>query len=269
MACELGLEYCTRSCGCANCEFNTSRTIHVVTPEEEKRNNEMVAHLKAIEKERHLHFIKEILPHTLVPLLDDNDGCGFFVKGYFLTAGHCLNAGHIHFRYNHKDYIFTKEDAVYFKTIDKESKDIQTGDIAIFKFEDSTHFLNIGNDLNTLDMFSESSNLFLPHYVHKVEHSGDGKSIFNVPKESYVLEIDKFQYYDSILEKIDGKNNYVSHMFEASTDASIRGGSSGSPLINHDHEVVGLLIGCRDFNNRPNLILFNHLQGYKYMLGLY
>lgn len=269
MACELGLEYCTRSCGCANCEYNNSRTIHVVTPEEEKRNEEIVAHLRAIEKERHLHFVNEILPRSIVPLLDEHDGCGFFVKGYFLTAGHCLNAGYIHFRYNHKDYIFTKEDAVYFKTIDTESMETQTGDIAIFKFEDATHCLSIGDDLNTLDIFSESSNLFLPHYVHKVEQSGDCKSIFNIPKESYVLEIDEFQYYDSILEKIDGTNSYVSHMFEASTDALIRGGSSGSPLINHNHEVVGLLIGCRDFNNRPNIILFNHLQGYRYMLGLF
>lgn len=269
MACELGLEYCTRSCGCANCVHNTTRRTYVVTPEEEKRNNEMVANMRAAEKKRHIHFINEILPHTIVPLLDDNDGCGFFVKGYFLTAGHCLNAGFIRFRYNQKDYIFRKEDAVYFKTIDKDSTKTQTGDIAIFKFEDPTHYLNIGDDLNSLDLFSESSSLILPHYIHKVEQINKGTSIFNVPKERYVLEIDKFQYYDSILEKIEGKNNYVSYMFEASTDAIIQAGSSGSPLINRDHEVVGLLIGCRDFNNKPNVILFNHLQSYRYMLRLY
>lgn len=282
-----GLEYCTRSCGCANCVYNTSRTIHVVTPEEERRNKEIVANFRAAEKERHTHFINEILPHTIVPLLDDNDGCGFFVKGYFFTAGHCLDAGYIHFKYNDKDYRFTKDDAVYFETIDTKSKGIQTRDIAIFKFEEATHYLNIGNDLNILDFISdssdfnfiqpdlsdlilpESSELILPHYIHKVERCRESKSVFNTPKESYVLIIDKFQYIDSILEKIEGENHYVSYMFEASTDASIRGGSSGSPLINSDHNVVGLLIGCRDFNNKPNIILFNHLEWCVHMFGLY
>ena len=72
MACELGLEYCTSSCGCANCVHNTSRCVHntsrgiyVVTPEDEKRNTEMVANMRDAEKKRHIHFINEILPHAI------------------------------------------------------------------------------------------------------------------------------------------------------------------------------------------------------------
>lgn len=38
MACRLGLEYCTRSCGCANCSENISAAPKYVktTPEEDK-----------------------------------------------------------------------------------------------------------------------------------------------------------------------------------------------------------------------------------------
>lgn len=38
MACRLGLEYCMRSCGCANCSENVSATPKFVktTPEEDK-----------------------------------------------------------------------------------------------------------------------------------------------------------------------------------------------------------------------------------------
>lgn len=38
MACRLNLEYCTRSCGCANCPENisTSPTIVETTPEQDK-----------------------------------------------------------------------------------------------------------------------------------------------------------------------------------------------------------------------------------------
>ena len=41
MACELNLEFCTRSCGCANCEHNTNRSKYIPTQKELKMAAEM------------------------------------------------------------------------------------------------------------------------------------------------------------------------------------------------------------------------------------
>lgn len=41
MACELNLEFCTRSCGCANCEHNTTGAKYIPSQEELKLNAEM------------------------------------------------------------------------------------------------------------------------------------------------------------------------------------------------------------------------------------
>lgn len=267
MACELNLEYCTRSCGCANCIYNTANRGPVyISPEQEARNRELAQKHKNARALRHRKFIEKTLPKVVVPLIGDTDGNGFFIKNHFVTAAHCLENGPIQIFYEGEIYTFKKEDAVIFETIDKSSDEIQRGDIAIFKFEKPKIYLQIGPQLNSIDTLY--TKLLLAYYKH-ISLKGDSDSIFSY-NDKYELQTEKFSFSDSILIKSEtGSNSYYSYMFEANTDASIREGCSGSPLLNEEHQVVGLLIGCRRPESHPNLILFQHMQTFEYQLNLF
>lgn len=268
MGCDLQLEYCTRSCGCANCIHNSSRRVQVeyseIDPmefwrEEELRRMDIDKNVIPKRKEH----LREIASATVVPLLGDNvDGNGFFIFRHFVTAAHCLDNGPIQFKYKDRMYTFQKEDAVIFHAIDKTSEEPQVGDIAIFKFDEAEEYLSIGRDMSAIDtIFPEK--LLLPHYRREDISSGEA-SIFATSETRYILEIDEFVYEDSILEEIR-PGTYISHMFQARTNVVLKEGSSGSPLINKNNEVVGMLIGCLHPSD-PYCILFQHLEGYGWSL---
>lgn len=267
MACELNLEYCMRSCGCANCIHNTANRGPVyISPEQEAKNRELALKTKKARNLRHRMFIEKTLPKVVVPLIGNTDGNGFFIKNHFATAAHCLDNGPIQICYEGEIYTFKKEDAVIFETIDKTSNKIQRGDIAIFKFDKPKVYLKIGQQLNTLDTLH--TKLYLAYYKH-ISLKSDIDSIFSY-NDKYELEIERFSFAESILHKSDtSSNSYYSYMFESYTDATIREGSSGSPLLNEDHQVVGLLIGCRRPESHPNFILFQHMHTFEYQLELY
>lgn len=268
MACELNLEFCTRSGGCSNCIHNTDRGPTYISPEQEERNKEYAQKIRAGRALRHKRFVEKFLPKVVVPLLGNTDGNGFFIKGYFVTAAHCLDNGPISFIYKGEKYTFDKRDAVVFETIDTSSEDIQTGDIAIFPFDKADSYLTIGQDLSILDSIKPGP--ILAHYKHTSE-ARTTNSIFSPSEEKYELCIDKFSSFaNSILHKCnDHSNTYISYFFESETQASISEGSSGAPLLNDNHKVIGMLIGCRRPDTHPNLILFQHLQRFEYQLGLF
>ena len=87
------------------------------------------------------HLQNNILPYTLINLIGNQVGNGFLIKGYFITAGHCLSCGSVSFIYNKTKYTFKKEDAIFFLS-DIDSSEIPMGDIAIFKFENNDKYLN-------------------------------------------------------------------------------------------------------------------------------
>jgi hypothetical protein len=264
MGCKLELEYCTRSCGCNNCVYNDRPILTTISKENEEENQRKAAIRRKIKADRRKRFIENALPKAVVPLIGNTEGCGFFIQNYFVTAGHCLENGPIAFAIDGEVFKFSKEDAIVYKTIDKNSDAIQTGDIAIFKFNKYKCCLQRGDLYNLLDKHRP---YILPHYVHTVTNHGNNSSIFQNNTEKWELAVDRFSYSASIIHKVEGSNSYVSYFFEAYTDAIISEGCSGSPLIDCNGKVVGVLVGCNN-PNKPNEILFSEFTSYSYLHDL-
>lgn len=190
------------------------------------------------------HLQNNILPYTLINLIGNQDGNGFLIKGYFITAGHCLSCGSVSFIYNKTKYTFKKEDAIFFLS-DIDSSEIPMGDIAIFKFENNDKYLEVAPNSYELE---NSTKLILPHYIHETWNT---QNIF-INNEKIYLGVDSF-IFNSVIK--DAPN-----FFESSTTSLIKEGSSGSPLLNENFEIVGILVGCLRPNEKPNMILFNDIR---------
>lgn len=267
MGCSLGLEYCILHRSCSDCNYNDTPYVPpTLTKEQEEENRRLAVLRNKLNRRRQERFMSNVLPNAVVPIIGHSDGCGFFTDKYFITAGHCLDNGPISICVDGQIYAFSKDDALILKTIDKANEKHQTGDIAIFKFNNQRYSLRI--NLRGIDLFDISNRFILPHYVHSSEQ-GENDSIFSGSKELYKFEVDTFFSPMSILEKTDyNSNSYVSHFFEAITESSLKEGSSGSPLLNAKNEVVGILVGCLDPENKPNTILFQQICSMDMELGL-
>ena len=186
------------------------------------------------------YFRTNILPATLI--LHDKEyeyGNGFLIKDYFITAGHCLNNGPIIFEYNNIEYSFDKNDAIFFKS--NIYSTCPTGDIAIFKFKNEK-YLEVAPNSYELE---KSTKLILAHYTKPAQYICS-------KNEKKCLDVDLFTFNTIIKE--------APNFFESSTTAKISGGSSGSPLLNENLEVVGILVGCLNSTEKPNVILFNDIR---------
>lgn len=73
----------------------------------------------------------------IVPFVDNEAmGCGFFIRDYFITAGHMFDEAETHTIYfNGAYHTFNRADAVFLKSFKDGASDVETQDIAIFKFE--------------------------------------------------------------------------------------------------------------------------------------
>ena len=227
MSCLLNREYCFQGGGCGDCPYNSAKYQPVSTLSQKK--------IDALEKERK-SFLKNILPQTVVPLIGNVSGNGFFIKDYFVTAGHCLNDGSIQIFYDGQQYTFKKEEAIILRTIDPDSDSAPTSkeDIAVFKFDKAKCFLEIGSKYNLKDR----DVLQLAHYIRNTNNS---KSIFKSTTEEFEYKRIPFRFLNwdyELLSKIlsDGYT-----CFEASTHRAISEGFSGSPLIDRNNRVVGVL----------------------------
>lgn len=210
MACELKLESCTRSCGCANCPHNISEVGSYIGSAEWQhdcdRINKECQEKKELERE---FFIREILPHCVFPLLNV-DGVGFFIKGHFVTCRHCLKEGYVKIVYEGKEMIFRKEDASVYHTIDPKSDDEQYGDIAIFPVKGIRIFLKIGAEPDEFQYTIFDKILMIASVEHKCEKpSSDNVSpIFAPPIEKYELITSQAKEL-SIIGFINKEGSYV------------------------------------------------------------
>lgn len=185
----------------------------------------------------------DILPNTIINFIGNQDGNGFLIKNYFITAGHCLSGGSVCFMYNKTKYTFKKEDAIFFIS-DIDSTERPMGDIAIFKFKNEK-YLEVAPNSYELE---KSSKLILPHYIHE---TWPVQNVFS-NNERFCLKVDLFSFNSIIKE--------APNFFESSTTSQIKEGSSGSPLLNENFEIVGILVGCLNPKENPNMILFNDIR---------
>lgn len=270
MACELKLDYCMRACGCANCPHNISKAgSYIGSAEWQQDCNRLNKEYRDKKNFELNHFINEILPRCVFPLLNV-DGVGFFIKGHFVTCGHCLEDGYVKIAYDGKELDFRKEDAILYHTIDPTSEERQDGDIAIFPVKGIKNFLKIGSEPDEFQYTVFDKTLIVASVEHKCEipPSESISPLFTPPTEKFELTTSKAKDL-SIISFANKDGSYISDFFEVYTEELFGPGASGSPIFNEDNEVLGLLVGSRHPEFAPNIILFHPLGRYGYGLGIY
>lgn len=267
MACELNLEYCTRSSGCANCPHNIGeKNNYIGSIEWLQENDRLNRELQEKKRLEDKYFVEEILSQCVVPLLNV-DGVGFFIKDHFVTCGHCLMDGYVKIFHQGKEKIFQKEDAIILYTIDTQSESEQYGDIAIFPTNESKYCLDIGMEPDEFHYSIFDKPLWIATYQHNsIEKPHTANTPLLSPSvESYKLTLIEAKELHQLTVKSD--NSYYTNFFEVTTDTVLDPGVSGSPIFNEDKEVLGLLVGCRNPDKTPRIILFHPLYRYKWSLG--
>lgn len=166
----------------------------------------------------------------IVPFCDDKaGGCGFFVGDYFVTAGHVFDEFDSRiFYFDGKYHTVEKKDALYLRSTKDHlnSEDVQ--DVAIFRFE------GIGSPLR-LNGATPYMGVDLTLYSFLVTTG----------------ELNPF----SMIEVTGVVTRRIFHFFECEMNFILKEGSSGSPLI-AGNQVYGILSGCWDSENYPEMIMF-------------
>lgn len=168
----------------------------------------------------------------IVPICSDEYelGCGCFVGDFFITAGHIFDSNSSHsIHFDNKEFLLSAKDAIYMKSCREDVLDNEVQDIAIFKFE------NINSPL-TLSGCMPDENSEIVNYSFVNAESGSLNPYRMIECNCRVV-------------------NRLFNFFECQTSLTLHSGSSGSPLI-CDNTVYGILSGCFDEVNNPNVILF-------------
>lgn len=166
----------------------------------------------------------------IVPFVDNEvKGCGFFIRDYFITAGHMFEkAESLTIFFNGQYHTFNKCDAIYLKSIKEDTTSELTQDIAIFKFEGVDSPLKLCGHMP---------------YVNTV-----------LTNYSFIPTVGQLNPFDMLITECQVLHTLF-NFFECKTDTILKEGSSGSPLI-ADDVVYGILSGCINEAKYPENILF-------------
>lgn len=278
MACALNRDYCTRSSGCSNCPHNINGGRRYLDIDWEKECERADREEQDRIKLKQQFFINDKLPQCVVPLLNV-DGVGFFIENHFVTCGHCLEQGGgvVKIFFEGKMMAFHTEDAVINRVIHSQLDEKIIGDVAIFPMSGVKNYFKIGVDpyMYLMGSFYEQS-LTIASIAHKCDNISNTvmSPFFTSPEEKYQLTTSNAE--DMSLLAIDKNDpsgfclndSFESSFFEVHTENALGPGTSGSPIFNEYNEVLGLLVGCRNPNTAPNVILFDSLNKYGCHLGL-
>ena len=175
-----------------------------------------------------LLFSNEILyrkfVHPIHCLNAEIDGCGVFVDSLFLTVGHVGNQPFF-VNHNGERINFSPEEAIFIQS-EKRKQDTDY-DIAVYPSKGVLSPIQFGD--------APKLNTSLASYSYR--HIGGEEECFKeIKSEGIVTEV-------------------VGNFFTCKMSKLLKGGSSGSPIFDRNC-LIGLLVGCPNFEEDPKTILF-------------
>lgn len=178
-------------------------------------------------------YIVKIIANT--PDGGEITGIGFFVDGYFITAGHVINKTNYFKVYLPsgkigKHYEFCKDDAIIYSSSDSEYVQYYILDIAIFRAPCVESPIKLS--FKTPQLGTEC--FFYTVRVHENSpkdlltlQNSNGKEIVDFKAKAKIKEIQGTKY-------------------KCFTQEILKGGDSGCPVLDADKNVIGVLCGGKD-----------------------
>lgn len=184
----------------------------------------------------------------IVPIIGQaQQGCGFFVGNYFITAGHVIEENNcpLFVYFEGKEFILDKTKAVKICYSKELTTDENTSDFAVFEFNDISSPLELAD----YEPVAGQELRFITYDTVVVNNDNpDLPAIFSTSDR-----IEKVISSAIVREEKQGK------FFACDTKSILKKGNSGSPLLDSNNRVVGILRGgtyipeCCIFQNAKSI----------------
>lgn len=190
----------------------------------------------------------------IIPIMGQaQQGCGFFVGNYFITAGHVIENydGVLSIWFDGKEIELDRHKALIICNSNRINEDGSDADFAVFSVDE------VDSPLEFAD-YKPTPNQKLRCVTYDTVFVEDDKP--GIPKIfAYKDEIVKVEAQATVRQ--DTLGNY----FACNTTPNLKKGNSGSPLLDSDNNVVGILRGGT-YSNMPECCIFQYVDIIKALL---
>ena len=189
----------------------------------------------------------------IVPVMGQvQQGCGFFVGNYFITAGHVIKESEkpLSVRYDGRGYILDKGNAVKICYSEQLTKDEDAADFAIFNVEGVNSPMKLASYKPI-----QGQELCCITYDTIITKDEDSAlpTIFAVKER-----------IEKVVAKANVREETLGNFFACNTKPILKKGNSGSPLLDADSNVVGILRGGTAI---PECCIYQYVQIISNLIG--
>jgi S1-C subfamily serine protease len=186
------------------------------------------------------------ISNYIVPIMGQaQQGCGFFVGNYFITAGHVIEVSKmpLSVRFEGRDFILDKSKAIKICYSKKLTADDDVADFALFAVDGVNSPLKLARYKPIQGQ--ELCCITYDTIVTKDETSGL-PAIFSVKER-----------IERVVATANVREETLGNFFACDTNPILKKGNSGSPLLDAENKVVGILHGGSYI---PECCIFQNVQ---------
>lgn len=194
-----------------------------------------------------------IISNFIVPIMGQaQQGCGFFVGNYFITAGHVIEESTkpLSVKYEGRDHILDKRNAIKICYSEQLTTDEDAADFAIFEV------CGVNSPLK-LASYKPIQGQKLCCITYDTIVTKDETSV--LPTIFAVSE-----RIERVVVKANVREETLGNFFACDTKPILKKGNSGSPLLDADSNVVGILRGGTAI---PECCIFQYMQKIVELIG--